>query len=125
MIQLILHLFGDYVVQSDWMASRKTSSLWVALLHALTYAVPFLLVASPLGFAVIFLTHALIDRYRIVRYVIWAKNVLSPSEYRRPWKECTKTGYPEGKPDWLAVWLMIVADNTLHLAINALSITYL
>ncbi len=28
------------------------------------------------------------------------------------------TGYPSATPAWLAVWLLIIADNTLHLLIN-------
>lgn len=28
-------------------------------------------------------------------------------------------------PPWLAVWLMIIADNALHLLINAAAVTWL
>lgn len=27
-------------------------------------------------------------------------------------------GYGPDTPDWLAVWLLIIADNTMHLLIN-------
>lgn len=38
-----------------------------------------------------------------------------------PWSECSGTGYHKDKPAWLAVWLLFIADNTLHLAINGLA----
>lgn len=34
-------------------------------------------------------------------------------------------GYHKDRPAWLAVWLMIAADNTLHLAINHLALRFL
>lgn len=125
MIQLILHLFGDYVLQSDWMAQRKTSSTRAAFCHATIYSLPFLLIASPAAVFVIWLTHLLIDRYRLARYVCWAKNRLGAPSTWHPWHECAATGYHRDSPAWLSVWLMIVADNTLHLAINYLAIKFL
>jgi hypothetical protein len=70
-------------------------------------------------------THAVIDHYRLARHVVWAKNLLAPKSYRRSWSECAATGYPADTPVWLAVWLMIIADNTLHLVINAASVRWL
>ena len=35
-----------------------------------------------------------------------------------PWAECSKTGYPPNKPDWMAVWLMIRADACMHYVCN-------
>lgn len=136
MIQLILHLLGDYVTQSDWMAQKKTSSSWAALCHATVYALPFLAIASLYAWLVIWITHFFIDRFRLARYVVYAKNFLSPRETRtphnfeiktwwHPWSECSKTGYHDSTPPFLAVWLLIAADNTLHLAINALAIAWL
>jgi lysine/ornithine N-monooxygenase len=36
----------------------------------------------------------------------------------------TATGYPADTPAWLAVWLLIVADNTCHLLINAAAVSW-
>lgn len=122
--QLICHALGDYVLQSDWMATHKTSRASVALLHALTYSLPFLALGPSLGaWLVIVLTHAAIDRYRLARYVVWAKEHLAP---RRPppFAECP-TGYPQDKPAWLAVWLLIAADNTMHVLINGAALRWL
>jgi hypothetical protein len=123
---IVAHLFGDYVIQSDWMALEKTKRWWPAVVHAVTYGLPFLLVTrSPWALLVIVGTHAVIDRYRLARHVIWAKNLLAPKTYRHPWAECAATGYHRSRPDWLAVWLMIIADNALHLVTNGAAVVWL
>lgn len=123
---LLAHLVGDYLLQSDWMANQKTKHWWPAWAHALTYGLPFLLVTrSPAALGVIVITHAVIDHYRLARYVVWAKNFLAPRDWNPPWGACTATGYPAGRPDWLAVWLMIIADNTIHLLINVAAVRWL
>jgi Protein of unknown function (DUF3307) len=122
--QLVCHAIGDYVLQSDWMATTKTKRSTAALAHALTYALPFLLLsASWPALLVIVTTHFAIDRWRLARYVVWAKNWLGPGN--RPWAECTATGYPPDRPQWMTVWLLIVADNTLHVLCNGLALRYL
>jgi uncharacterized protein DUF3307 len=117
---VLAHLLGDYVFQTHHQAVRKTEAWGPALAHASTYTAAHLLVTrSPWRLAVIGVTHAVIDRYRLARHLIWAKNQVAPAAYR---PGHTATGYPEDAPPWLAVWLMIAADNTLHLAINAVSV---
>ncbi len=125
MTQLILHLVGDYCTQSDWMAQNKTKSTWAAFCHATVYALPFLAIASLNAWLVIWLSHLVIDRFRLARYMVYAKNFLAPRSAWHPWSECSGTGYHKDAPPWLAVWLMIAADNTAHLAINAASIAWL
>ena len=80
-------------------------------------------------------THFLIDRFRLARYVVWAKNVFFDPDFWQSHnthirehvfpKYWTSTGYPADAPPWLAVWLLIAADNTLHLAINYAAIRWL
>lgn len=125
MLELILHLFGDYISQSDRMANEKVKDIRMALLHAFVYSVPFYIFIdmSIIAFLTIFLTHAIIDRYRVVKYIIFARNRLHDKTLR--WEDCSATGYHKDKPIWLAVWIMIIADNTLHLTINYLAIAYL
>ena len=139
MLQLIFHLLGDYVTQSDWMAQNKTKSTWAAFCHATVYSLPFLCIASWSAWLVIWSTHLIIDRFRLARYVAYAKNFLSPPTLEgfycprfaerqlwwHRWSDCSATGYHKDSPPWLAVWLMIAADNTLHLAINYASLQYL
>lgn len=151
MEQLILHLIGDYWTQSQWMAENKSRRHWPALVHAAVYSLPFLLLTGWAGWAVIFSTHFLIDRYRLIRYLVWVKNTLGCPEFwdalivdrlaaffddfldqdelERPyyptWEECSINGYSDKMPVWLATWLSIIADNTAHLAINHLAIKFL
>lgn len=131
MDQLILHLFGDYITQSDWMANNKTKSSLAAGAHALIYSFPFFLLlffthTTPrpvLAAIVILATHFLIDRFRLARFVVFAKNFLAPGDFPT-WADCSATGYPSARPAWLAVWLLIAADNTLHLAINYVALRW-
>lgn len=145
MEQLILHLIGDYVTQSDWMATGKTSKYAPAAIHATVYSLPFMLLRpSWSAFAVILITHFFIDRFRLAKYVAYAKNFLAPATFtglwrntadddgyywqarkKYAWSNCNVTGYSSDTPVWLATWLMIIGDNTMHLTINFLSLKYL
>lgn len=154
--QLVCAIVGDYVLQSDWMAQRKTQSLIVALVHAAVYSLPFLfLTQNPVALAFIIVTHAVIDRWRLARYVCWAKNFLAPAAtstdeidlenrdicirnplmvgivplYKRKpwwhrWEDCKATGYHKDSPLWLSVWLMIIADNAMHIILNGLALRW-
>lgn len=134
MEQLLCHLYGDYVLQNQWMANNKVKAWLPALVHASVYMLAFLLLKpSLLAFCIMWSTHLLIDRFRLARYwtefygigntgTLWM--VLKHD--RAPWEP----GYdelPEKErvPDWLAVWLLILIDNTLHLTINFLCLKYL
>jgi hypothetical protein len=153
--QLLVHAIGDYVLQSDWMASKKRTEHLPAAAHAVVYSLPFVAFApSWRAFAVIVVTHFLIDRFGLARYVVWAKNFLAPRWIRvdttihgheyvhafdqagaesastrhirnLPWAWCVDTGYPGNRPPFLAVWLLIIADNILHVVINGASLRWL
>jgi hypothetical protein len=157
--QLVAHAIGDYVLQSDWMASNKTKRSLAALCHVAAYAIPFLFFRpSALAMTVIVGTHFVIDRWRLARFVVWMKNLLAPVRIVRvdnretarqvvaeatagfsmvwlgsfvvasvnyQWSKCSATGYPPDTPAWLAVWLLIIADNVLHVLINGLALKYL
>jgi hypothetical protein len=158
---LAAHLVGDYVLQSDWMATEKTKKSVAALAHVATYVLPFLFVTrSPWALAFIASTHFIIDRWRLARYVCWLKNFLAPRrmmpaeicerhalgvgtpdpELKIPshqycvvckpqrelvndsWEDCSLTGYLNARPAWLRVWLMFIADNTMHLVCNGIAL---
>lgn len=124
MEQLILHLIGDYVTQTDWMARNKKRQMLVAVLHALVYSLPFLLLSpSWLAMLVIFSTHTVIDRYRMARFVIYAKNKVTQPDLQ--WADASATGYHKDTPPWLATWLLIIVDNTMHLTINYAALRWL
>lgn len=117
---LLAHLTGDYLLQSDWMATRKTSAWVPAITHGITYTLPHALITqNPWALLIIGGTHIIIDRYRLARHLVWLKNHLAPRGQRTPpWRECTATGYPPDRPRGLTTALMIVADNSVHLIIN-------
>lgn len=121
--QLVAHAIGDYVLQTHWMATEKTKRFSPAFWHAWSYTLPFIFITTSMpALLVILVSHLLIDRYRLAKWVCWAKNQLAPAGHRF---SPTPTGYPQGAPDWLAVWLLIICDNVLHVLINAAAIKYL
>lgn len=136
---VLAHLVGDYLLQSDWMALEKTKRWWPAIAHGVTYTLPFLFLTRELdALALICVSHIVIDRFRLARHVCWAKNWLAPirvsrgetarftlEPYNSPWRVSRATGYPPGRPAWMVVWLMIIADNTLHLLFNVAAIYWL
>ncbi len=118
---IVAHLLGDFVLQNHWMALKKTGDWPVALLHAVLYTVPFLVIFGP-SYALIpiFVTHALIDRYRLVRFWVdfWGIGKVG-------WLSQKLGVRSEDAPPFLGVWLLIIVDNTVHLAINGASLRLL
>ena len=125
--QLICHAIGDYVIQSDWMAGEKTRRFSVALLHATSYALPFLfLTHSVYALAAIVSTHAVIDRWRLARFVVFMRNGLAPGMSGKRWIDFDpNTGFARDRPAWLTTWLLIICDNVMHVLINAAAIRVL
>lgn len=124
MHELLLHLTGDYLLQTEQMALRKTRSWFWAILHAGVYSLPFLLVIQRWeAWAVIFGTHALIDRFRLANFACRFKNVFwfGPD---RPVGD-PETGYAVDTPIHVKFWLVVIIDNTIHLIINHLALKYL
>ena len=103
--QILCHLAGDYTFQNSWMAKGKTQRWLPAAVHAAVYSSVFALVLCPsvAAMSVIFVTHVMIDRFRLARY--WTKFIGVDDE-----------------PAWLGVWLLIINDNTWHLWINYLAL---
>lgn len=137
--QLVAHAVGDYVLQSHWMATEKVRRSAACLAHVAFYVLPFLFLTRDVrALAFIAGTHFVIDRWRLARYVVWAKNFLAPPVHEEVgleegdggfwrsanwvWERCTATGYGPDVPDWLAVWLMIIVDNLMHIGLNALAL---
>lgn len=144
---ILAHLIGDYALQSHVMATRKTSSWLWAFVHAAFYSLPFAalllwldvpLNAGALALAIIGGTHAVIDRLRLascwcqwygVGYpgiwiraprallAAWAR-WLTRHRWRHGWHDLERAIPFEAPPPFLGVWLTIIVDNTLHLAIN-------
>lgn len=121
MVELLAHLVGDYVLQSQPMADRKVTDIRWALIHALAYTAPFLLLTLDWrALAVIAGTHALIDRYRVAaRWAAWYGTGTRAGGIWSRWNTST-----DPVPPFLSVWLTIIVDNTMHLAINHAALTW-
>lgn len=68
---LALHMLGDYILQTEWMAQNKLSDPLVRLAHVTAYSIPFLLwgnwyydMAGILFGTSVMITHFMIDSYR-------------------------------------------------------------
>lgn len=124
MEQLLAHLMGDYCLQNHQMANRKTGSWRWAAVHAAFYGLPFLLLVSGWEqWAAIVLSHALIDRYRLASWWVGFWGVGTNG-----WIMDRLRGRiepVEDAPPFLAVWLVIIVDNTMHLAINYSALRWL
>lgn len=124
--QILAHLVGDYILQSHWMAQEKTKQSVAAIVHAICYTLPFaFLTHNGSALAAICLSHFLVDRFRLARWVVWLKNGYMFSD--RPGfidlhLNPTATGYRDDVPAWLSVWLLIIADNTIHLICNGIAL---
>lgn len=141
MEQLLAHVFGDYFLQTDWMALNKSKKSFNCLVHVLIYTSCFLLLTTSWkALLVIGATHFILDRYHVIlRRLIWWKNHF-PLGYP-PFKYCDSTGYYDdspynsaiadsavwGKPRhfFITIWIYIILDNFLHLTINYFALKYL
>jgi len=77
----IAHLVGDFLLQTEWMATRKTTSSLACAVHVLVYLIPF--VVCPLHWwqiALIGAQHFLQDRTRMVAWWMlrWKRTVFDP-----------------------------------------------
>lgn len=115
MEQLIAHLVGDFILQTDKQAMTKKHDFKQALIHSITYTIPFLFITLSIpALLVICLTHAIIDHNKFIE------------AFRRKLNgTTTETGFAEERPAFITIWINIIADNTLHLLINYLAIKYL
>jgi hypothetical protein len=114
MEQLLCHLVGDYVLQTNWMARNKCKKTAVAVVHAFFYILPFVLITrSPLALAIIFSTHLLIDRFSLALHLIRLRNW--------SWND---TGFPPETPGYLSHLITMIIDNSMHLIINFFALKY-
>jgi len=97
---IIGHLVGDYLLQNDWMASRKKSESLVCAIHCAIWATcvcVFGLTCNPLIWLALFGTHYVQDRTNIVR------------------KWMTFYGQESFATGPCSPWSIIVVDNVWHM----------
>lgn len=119
MEQLLLHLFGDYITQNDWMAlNKKKPGLLgelACLTHCLVYSLPFLFITTWAAVLMIFISHYIIDRTNFIQWFLSKRNTCGTANF----------GYSANRPVLVSFWLYVITDNTFHLGINYLLIKYL
>ncbi len=119
-MQVFLHFVGDYILQNHWMSVNKKkkglNGFMACLIHCVTYSLPFLFIGSLPAVGVIFATHFIIDRWNIVPWFIAVKNGTFHTR---------NAGFPDGTPQWLSVWLLIIIDNIFHVTCNMLALEFL
>ena len=119
MTQLILHLLGDFIIQTDTMALNKKSYTlkgWIACLsHCITYAIPFLLITNWKIVILIGITHLIFDKTNLITYLLSLKNRCKTDNF----------GFSPKTPAFITIWLNIITDNSVHLLINYLLIIYI
>lgn len=117
MKRLLAHLVGDYILQSHYEAVEKTSHWLPATTHAAKYTAAFLpLTRNKRALVTIGATHLILDRYRLAKHVNWLRNQPVPKAYRAT--NLDNAGSPDEVPTGLAVALMFLTDNTIHMLIN-------
>ncbi len=118
MEQLILHLFGDFILQNDWMALNKKEKGFKGAIacftHCLLYALPFLLITGLTQVFLIFITDYIIDRYNFVTWFLSKRNGVDMSNF----------GFSKDRPTFITVWLNIITDNAFHIIGNYAIITW-
>jgi hypothetical protein len=132
MVQLLLHLFGDFIVQNDHVAlNKKKNTLkgWLyCLFHCITYSLPFLLITNWKAVIGIGITHFIIDKTNIVAYFCAIKNntkIYNQQDITKWRYNISNFGYLPERPFAITIWLLIFADNTIHLILNWLFIYFL
>jgi len=97
------HLIGDYILQNDWMAANKKKHWLPALVHVLTYMIPFLFTAFPWwALVLIAAQHFVLDKTNIV---LWFMRAKGSAQFTEP---------PYGP------WSVCIVDNILHILWMAL-----
>lgn len=102
---IIGHLVGDYILQNDFIASRKASDSLICGLHCALYTlalmVSLLIIGvtwTPFTWWFIFTTHFFADRYSLAR-----------------WWMIELSGQKDFATGPCSPWSVIIVDNTFHL----------
>jgi len=119
MNQLLVHILGDFVLQSDWMALNKSKRTIPCLVHVLIYTSCFLLLTTSWkALLVIGVTHFFIDRFHTpLKRLIWLKNHFPTGKYP-PYEYCDATGHYDDSPYTTAAQRDIFAVDGMKIQNN-------
>ena len=67
------HMFGDYALQSDFIAKTKGENWYHLIVHSVLYSIPFLIFGLPYELIILIISHIIIDamkaRYNLLNYI--------------------------------------------------------
>lgn len=133
MLQLILHGIGDYITQTSNQGLHKKDEgiegFKLCLIHCLTYSIPFLIIGSWKAVFLIFISHFIIDRWKLIAYFIAIRDntmryIDNGSHLERLEYDISNFGFPKERPFTISVWLYIITDNIFHIICNYLALKY-
>lgn len=106
-ILLIGHFVGDFLFQTNWMATYKTKQWFPLLVHSSVYTIVIIVFSlleggiSVNGILLIFIGHLILDRGTFVNF--WVINIQTATQ-------------PNQR------WLAIITDQTFHIILLAVAI---
>ncbi|WP_430789884.1 DUF3307 domain-containing protein [Virgibacillus flavescens] len=106
-VLLIGHFVGDFLFQTNWMATYKSQRWLPLLVHSSLYTIVIILFSllegglSGFGILLIFIGHLILDRGTFVTF--WVVNIQTAT-----------------KPNQR--WLSIITDQTFHIILLAIAI---
>jgi len=103
---VITHLIVDFIFQWNWQSENKQKNYWALFSHCLVYTIGFIPVfwfyqINFLWLILLFISHAVIDQGRSVRWLL------------EIFKGLKKENFPESKWNILA----LAMDQILHFAV--------
>ncbi len=124
MLQLLCHLVGDYLLQTERMALNKSKDSLICITHCITYSLPFayFLHLSYASVLLIFSSHFILDRFSLAKFFCKFRNMYVDCIDEH--KVCEITGLRSDRIESIKWLVYIVTDNTFHLLCNYLAIAY-
>jgi hypothetical protein len=111
------HLWGDYMLQTEYMAMEKTNDCVICWIHCLIYTTVVILftqIFHPLFLLAVFISHFLIDWFSLGEK--WLKLIKG--------RDFTKTNKGSIYVSFSTL-VYAVVDNTMHLTIMAIALILL
>lgn len=97
------HLFGDFLLQNNWM-QRKSKSSFVCAVHVTTYMIPFVALAFLMPLPLWLLISVAVEHFLQDRFALHLK-------WMKHWKHTTSEQWPIGP---------LCVDQSMHIVFMAI-----